>query len=79
MIEYARNVVGMKDANSTEFDKDTPHPVVIFMPEISTDQMGGNMRLGSRCTVLQKDSVVRSLYHDEVIIIIFFLEGGRRR
>jgi CTP synthase len=36
VIEFARNVLGMTDANSTEFAAATPHPVVVFMPEIST-------------------------------------------
>lgn len=36
VIEFARNVLGMTEANSTEFAAATPHPVVVFMPEIST-------------------------------------------
>lgn len=36
VIEYARSVLGRKDANSTEFDPDTKHPCVIFMPEVWT-------------------------------------------
>ena len=52
-IEFARNVLGLTGANSTEFDEDTPHPTVIFMPEGSRTHMGGTMRLGSRQTNLQ--------------------------
>jgi len=50
VVEYARNILGWEDATSTEFDEKTKHPVVIFMPEIDKDTMGGNMRLGARNT-----------------------------
>jgi CTP synthase len=43
----------LSDATSTEFDTDTKHPVVIFMPEISKTHMGGTMRLGLRPTVFE--------------------------
>lgn len=52
VIEFARNVLGLVDANSAEFDPACQHPVVVFMPEVSTTHMGGTMRLGSRRTVL---------------------------
>jgi len=48
VIEYARTVLGLEDANSTEFNSKTPHPAIIFMPEGSRTTMGGTMRLGSR-------------------------------
>ncbi|KAI3798394.1 hypothetical protein L1987_33669 [Smallanthus sonchifolius] len=50
VIEYARSVLGLKNANSTEFDLNTKNPCVIFMPEGSKTHMGGTMRLGSRRT-----------------------------
>ncbi|KAJ7982123.1 CTP synthase family protein [Quillaja saponaria] len=50
VIEYARSVLGLPDANSTEFDPETKTPCVIFMPEGSKTHMGGTMRLGSRRT-----------------------------
>ncbi|OMO77754.1 CTP synthase [Corchorus olitorius] len=53
VIEYARSVLGLKDANSTEFDSNTRNPCVIFMPEGSKTHMGGTMRLGSRRTYFQ--------------------------
>ncbi len=63
VIEFARNVLGMDGANSTEFDEKTAHPVVIFMPEGSTTHMGGTMRLGSRTTMLQNSgSTAHGLY-----------------
>ncbi|KAI7725774.1 hypothetical protein M8C21_006637 [Ambrosia artemisiifolia] len=46
VIEYARSVLGLKDANSTKFDQDTKNPCVIFMPEVSKTHMGGTMRVG---------------------------------
>jgi CTP synthase len=48
VVEYCRNVLGMKGANSTEFDEKSDHPVVFFMPEIDKTTMGGTMRLGER-------------------------------
>ncbi|CAH9106518.1 unnamed protein product [Cuscuta europaea] len=53
VIEFARSVLGFKDANSTEFDPSTNNPYVIFMPEGSKTHMGGTMRLGSRRTFFQ--------------------------
>ncbi|XP_039124567.1 CTP synthase-like isoform X2 [Dioscorea cayenensis subsp. rotundata] len=50
VIEFARSILKLKDANSTEFDPDTLNPCVIFMPEGSKTHMGGTMRLGSRRT-----------------------------
>ncbi|KAE8269518.1 hypothetical protein A4X09_0g2825 [Tilletia walkeri] len=53
VIEYARNVCGIKDAGSSELDAKCPDPVVIYMPEISKTHMGGTMRLGLRPTIFQ--------------------------
>jgi hypothetical protein len=49
----ARLAAGWSGANSSEFDAKSPHPVVIFMPEINPSQMGGTMRLGARATMLR--------------------------
>lgn len=63
VIEYARSILGLQDANSTEFDLNTQNPCVIFMPEGSKTHMGGTMRLGSRRTYFQvKDSKSAKLY-----------------
>jgi CTP synthase len=65
VVEYARNVCGIPGAASIELDAQTTHPVVIFMPEIDKATMGGNMRLGLRPTLFQKDtewSRLRKLY-----------------
>uniref|UniRef100_A0A665TFY6 CTP synthase n=1 Tax=Echeneis naucrates TaxID=173247 RepID=A0A665TFY6_ECHNA len=65
VCEFARNMLGWKDANSTEFDPETKHPVVIDMPEHNPGQMGGTMRLGKRRTIFNNDtSVLRKLYGD---------------
>ncbi|MED6121022.1 hypothetical protein PIB30_119216 [Stylosanthes scabra] len=53
VVEFARSVLGVKDATSTEFDPNTKSPYVIFMPEGSKTHMGGTMRLGSRKTYFQ--------------------------
>ncbi|SPQ93971.1 CTP synthase [Plasmodiophora brassicae] len=68
VIEFARHVAGLRDATSSEFDEFADHPVVMFMPEISTTHMGGTMRLGSRITRIQPDSLAFQLYmgHTEI-------------
>lgn len=63
VIEFARNVLGKKDANSTEIDPETSSQVVIDMPEHNPGQLGGTMRLGKRETVFQSGpSVIKQLY-----------------
>ena len=52
VIEYARNVLGLEAAHSTEFEEGTEEPFVVFMPEVDKDNMGGTMRLGARDTVM---------------------------
>ncbi|CAA0828254.1 CTP synthase family protein, partial [Striga hermonthica] len=65
VIEIARNVLNLQRANSSEFDDETPDPVVIFMPEGSKTHMGSTMRLGSRRTLLQTpDCLTAKLYHN---------------
>ncbi|XP_073211999.1 CTP synthase 2 isoform X3 [Lepidochelys kempii] len=65
-VEFARNCLNWKDANSTEFDPNTKYPVVIDMPEHNPGDMGGTMRLGKRRTIFKtEDSVLRKLYGDE--------------
>ena len=52
VIEFARNVVGLDGAHSTEFDKDTPHPVICLLDEQKTiTDKGGTMRLGAQPTI----------------------------
>ncbi|KAK2910006.1 CTP synthase 1-like isoform X1 [Channa argus] len=61
VCEFARNVLGWADANSTEFDPETKHPVVIDMPEHNPGQMGGTMRLGKRRTLFKSSTSVLSM------------------
>nr|CAH8840634.1 unnamed protein product [Trichobilharzia regenti] len=60
VIEFARNVLGWEDANSTEFDPNTTHPVVIDMPEHNPGNMGGTMRLGRRRTLMYLSEISKS-------------------
>jgi CTP synthase len=60
VIEFCRNVLHLKDANSAEFSKETANQVVIEMPEHNQGQMGGTMRLGRRRTIFTKESSILS-------------------
>jgi CTP synthase len=69
VIEFARNVLGYKDANSREMDEQTPHNVIDIMEEQkSITQMGGTMRLGAYECELQKGSRVYKAYGEEELI-----------
>ena len=69
VIEFARNVLGYKDANSAEMDEKTPHNVIDIMEEQkSITQMGGTMRLGAYECELVKGSKVYEAYGDETLI-----------
>ncbi|MCY4147035.1 MAG: CTP synthase [Chloroflexi bacterium] len=62
-IEFARNVLGLDEANSAEFDVSTPHPVINLMIEQrAITDMGGTMRLGEYPCVLQSDSLAACAY-----------------
>ncbi|KAJ6848305.1 CTP synthase-like [Iris pallida] len=70
VIEYSRYVLGLERANSEEFDSQTPHPVVIFMPEGSGTHMGSTMRLGSRITFFKNpDCVTSKLYQNSASVV----------
>ena len=67
-IEFARNVLGYKDANSREMDEKTPHNVIDIMEEQKAiTNMGGTMRLGAYEAVLNKDSLVHKIYGTDKI------------
>lgn len=69
VIEYARSDLGWEDANSTEFDENTKHAVVMFMPEVSTTTMGGTMRLGNRVTIIRDaESLAGKLYGKQPVV-----------
>jgi CTP synthase len=65
-VEFARNVLGLKEANSTEFDPDTPYPVIDLMEDQKyIDRLGGTMRLGAYPCVLQEGTKAREIYGRE--------------
>jgi CTP synthase len=71
-IEVARNVAGLAGANSTEFDPETPYPVIATMADqqdviAGQRDMGGTMRLGLYPAALAEDSMVRELYGEPVV------------
>ncbi|MCP5452165.1 MAG: CTP synthase [Gammaproteobacteria bacterium] len=78
VIEFARHVAGLTDAHSTEFRKDTPHPVIALITEWTdedgtiqqrreNDDLGGSMRLGAQPCRLTPHSLARALYGKDVI------------
>jgi CTP synthase len=73
VVEYARNVAGLAGAHSTEFERDTPHPVIGLITEWmsaegkterrdESSDIGGTMRLGGQTCQLAEDSLVRRVY-----------------
>ncbi|MBX9905240.1 MAG: CTP synthase [Burkholderiales bacterium] len=79
VIEYARNLAGLTGAHSTEFDAETPHPVVALITEWqdrdgrverrdATSDLGGTMRLGGQECELKAGSLVRKVYGSDRII-----------
>ncbi len=79
VIEYARNVLGLADAHSTEFDKDTANPVIGLITEWTTadgeteqrdenSDLGGTMRLGGQECRLSENSIAKDCYGKDVIL-----------
>jgi CTP synthase len=73
VIEYARHLAGLEDAHSTEFNRDTPHPVIALITEwrdekgkietrSASDDLGGTMRLGGQNSRLEPGSLARAVY-----------------
>jgi CTP synthase len=68
VIEYARNVCGLEDANSTEFDPATPNRVIYKLRELKgVDELGGTMRLGAYPCRLAEGSLARGAYGEHLI------------
>lgn len=68
VVEFARHVCGLEDANSMEFDKETKHPVVHYIDgQESLTKKSANMRLGSYECELTKDSMALELYGNKII------------
>jgi CTP synthase len=69
VCEFARHVAGMDGANSTEFDPETPFPVIDLLPEQKeVSDLGGTMRLGADPVKLHAHTRARALYDDEGVI-----------
>lgn len=69
VIEFARNVLGLEGANSTEMVEDTPHPVISLMEaQKSITNKGGTMRLGAWDCELLEGSLVQEMYHGQTEI-----------
>lgn len=67
-IEYARNVLGLREANSSEIDPDTPYPIIDLLPEQKEiEDMGGTLRLGLYPCKLVEGTKAYQAYQDEVI------------
>lgn len=68
VIEYARNVLGLTDANSTEMNPSTPHPVIDLMEsQKNITNKGGTMRLGAWDCALKEGSIVKDIYKADSI------------
>ncbi len=68
VIEFARNVMGLKDANTTEVDEKTANPVICILPEQEEiEGLGGTMRLGGYDVVVRKGTIANKLYGKEKI------------
>jgi len=69
VVEFARNVAGLENANSTEFDEDTPYPVIDLLPEQDdVVDMGATMRLGDYDADLKEGSLAEKIYGASKIV-----------
>tara|TARA_Y100000310_G_scaffold343906_1_gene453833 strand:- start:6571 stop:8253 length:1683 start_codon:yes stop_codon:yes gene_type:complete len=68
LIEYARNVLNLKDANSREIEPETPHPVIDILPEQKNiNSLGGNMRLGGHDVEIKENTMAQEIYNSNFI------------
>lgn len=68
VIEFARNVCGLEGAHSTEFNENTPHPVIdIMSDQVEVEQKGGTMRLGVYPCKVTEGTLTYKAYDDEII------------
>lgn len=67
-IEYARNICGLKDANGTEFNAKTKHPVIDYLPgQAAIGQKGGTMRLGQYPAIIKSKTLAKKIYQKNKI------------
>ena len=63
-IEFARDVCGLRDADSTEFNEETPFPIIFKLRDlVNVEELGGTMRLGEWACKLKDGSLAREVYH----------------
>ncbi len=67
VVEFARHVVGLDKANSTEFDPESPHPLIDIMPDQVGVEMGGTMRLGHYPCKIQPNTLAAEVYREELV------------
>ena len=67
VVEFARHAVGLDKANSTEFDPESPHPVIGIMPDQVGVEMGGTMRLGHYPCKIQPDTLAAEVYREDLV------------
>ena len=69
VIEFARNVCGISDANSTEFSQTTKNPVIDLLPnqDLEADDVGASMRLGTYPCKIQPGTMAKDIYNNEII------------
>lgn len=68
VVEFGKNVMGWSDANSTEFNPDSDHPVIALMDsQKEVDQLGGTMRLGSYPCTVKKSTIAHKAYKSESV------------
>ena len=69
VVEFARNVLGLDGAHSTELDPESPHPVIdIQRGRVEGEDLGGTLRLGASETHIKKDTLMHSIYQQDVIL-----------
>ena len=68
VVEVARNLLGLKKANSTELDPDTPYPVVDLLPsQYSIEHLGGSMRLGAQPIRIEHGTLAYRIYNKDIV------------
>jgi len=69
VVEFARNVLGLEGAHSTELDPKTPHPVIdIQRGRLEDEDLGGTLRLGASETHIIKETLMHDIYQNDVIL-----------
>src|SRR3989339_1722214 len=69
VVEFARNVCGLKDANSSEFNNETKNPVIDLMEEqVGVSEKGGTMRLGAYPCKIKNDTLLSALYEGKDVV-----------